>query len=108
MGSTESKVSSPPKQTPVVPLLDTIHNEVNEDGLPTYAPTAIPSQAVTYRFARCSPFAMVLVEDKIASPVEDRGLYHISVGVNIWMPSCTVTTVRRGSSETGSQVAQLE
>lgn len=51
---------------------------------------------------------MVLVEDGGGALLEGQGLYHISVGVNIWMPSCTVTTVRRGPSESGPLVAQLE
>ncbi|GJE97770.1 hypothetical protein PsYK624_139910 [Phanerochaete sordida] len=42
------------------------------------------------------------------SGTEASALYHISVGVNVWMPSMTVTTVRRGSSEAGPIVASLE
>lgn len=78
----------------------------HNDGLPTYASATNLSEPVTYGFIRCSPFAMVLSPD--GAGVESHGLYHISIGVNIWMPSMTVTTVRRGSKEDGPVVASVE
>lgn len=80
--------------------------KTDDDGLPTYTSVAHPSKFVTYGFIRCSPFAMVLSPEE--SGMEGSGLYHISVGVNIWMPSMTVTTLRRGASESGPIVASLE
>lgn len=80
--------------------------DVHEDGLPTYASAAYPTKPVTYGFIRFSPFAMV-VSPEVAG-MEQHGLYYISVGVNIWMPSMTVTTVRRGSREDGPVVASIE
>ena len=79
-------------------------NKIEQDGLPTYASATLPDAAVTYCFRRTSPFAMVLELEEVAGHV----LYHISVGVNIWMPSCTVTTVRRGAVEDGPIIAELE
>ncbi|EKM54557.1 uncharacterized protein PHACADRAFT_258490 [Phanerochaete carnosa HHB-10118-sp] len=81
-------------------------SKADVDGLPTYASVGYPPVAVTYSFVRCSPFAMMLCPE--GSSTEGSGLYHISVGVNVWMPSMTVTTVRRGSGETGPIIASLE
>lgn len=78
---------------------------IDSDGLPTYASVTHPTAATTYLFTRTSPFAMVLQQDGLGI---EHALYHISVGVNIWIPSCTVTTVRRGSTEDGPIVSQLE
>ncbi len=80
-------------------------SEIHEDGLPTYASATHPSTPTTYMFTRCSPFAMVLTQEGAGMAT---GLYHISVGVNVWIPTCTVTTVRRGPTEDGPIVAQLE
>ena len=85
-------------------------------GLPTYATAAFPGHAVTYRFAQAGPFAMrVAAEHVDADPVERAsvgvpalGRYHISVGVNVWAPRSYVTSVRRGLSEDGPLVAQIE
>lgn len=81
--------------------------EVAPDGLPTYASATHPSAPVTYAFTRSSPFAMVLAPDATTG-MGGHALYHVSVGVNVWMPSSAVTTVRRGGSETGPVVAILE
>ena len=81
------------------------HPRTDSDGLPTYASVTHPTAATTYLFTRTSPFAMVLRQDGLGI---EHALYHISVGVNIWNPSCTVTTVRRGSAEDGPIVSQLE
>lgn len=84
-----------------------ILEEAAPDGLPTYASATHPSAPVTYAFTRSSPFAMVLAPDATAG-MDGHALYHVSVGVNVWMPSSTVTTIRRGGSETGPVVAILE
>ena len=89
---------------------------VDAHGLPTYATAAFPGHAVTYRFAQAGPFAMrVAAEHVDADPVEGAsvgvpalGRYHISVGVNVWAPRSYVTSVRRGLSEDGPLVAQIE
>lgn len=80
--------------------------DFDADALPTYASVAHPTQAVTYGFIRSSPFAMVVSPE--GTHMDGSGLYHISVGVNVWMPSMTVTTVRRGTNETGPIVASVE
>ncbi|KZT27523.1 hypothetical protein NEOLEDRAFT_1130495 [Neolentinus lepideus HHB14362 ss-1] len=73
--------------------------------LPTYVEAAYPSAPKTYTFTRCSPFAMLMASE---SRVEDaRFVYHISVGVDVWMPSAVWTCVRRGG-EGGAVLAQLE
>jgi len=79
--------------------------EVDESGLPTYFSATYPTRPVAYHFEQASPFAMT-----IFCPDEDiagTGKYHISVGLNVWMPSSCVTTVRR-NGEDGPVVAQLE
>jgi len=83
-----------------------IQLQTHPDGLPTYASTMTTSAPVSYGFTRCSPFAMIVSPDSGSG--RGQGLYCISVGVNVWMPSSTVTTIRRGSSEEGSLVAELE
>ncbi len=81
------------------------HPKTDSEGLPTYASVTHPTAATTYLFTRTSPFAMVLHQDGLGI---EHALYHISVGVNIWIPSCTVTTVRRGAAEDGPIISQLE
>ena len=81
-------------------------NNKREDGLPSYASATHPSSSMTYIFHRTSPFAMVLSPQ--SSGTAGDALYHISVGVNVWMPSLTVTTVRRGSREDGPIAASIE
>jgi hypothetical protein len=44
----------------------------------------------------------------LTSCLEARTLYHVSVGVDVWMPSASVTYVRRGPTLDGPLVAQLE
>ncbi|CAL1694772.1 unnamed protein product [Somion occarium] len=74
-----------------------------------YTNSAQISGPVVLQFVRCSPFAMVVTEDLGGVSHPETGTkYHISVGVNIWMPNCTVTTIRRGPTEDGRLVAQLE
>lgn len=80
--------------------------ETDASGLPTYASAVHPSTPTSYGFIRSGPFAMIVTPD--AERVREVGLYHVSVGVNIWMPSSTVTTIRRGSSEEGQMVAEIE
>ncbi|KAI0803226.1 hypothetical protein BC629DRAFT_1284133 [Irpex lacteus] len=77
------------------------------DELPAYSASMTPSVPVTYNFVRTSPFAMVVSAEGASNPRE-QGLYHVGVGANIWMPNCTVTTVRRGSNENGPIVAEIE
>ncbi|KAI0706173.1 hypothetical protein BC835DRAFT_11562 [Cytidiella melzeri] len=81
--------------------------ETHSDGLPTYAGAMTSIVPVTYGFVRCSPFAMVVSPDPESRGV-GHGLYHVSVGVNVWMPSSTVTTIRRGSNDDGPIVAEIE
>lgn len=81
-------------------------NEASHDGLPSYASATSPSAPTTYTFRRTSPFAMVLSPQ--TSATDSDALYHIGVGVNVWMPSLTVTTVRRGPREDGPIAATLE
>ena len=82
--------------------------ETHEDGLPTYSSAVYPTGPTTYQFTRTSPFAMIVSEDFGTPHIEMLGKYHISVGVNVWMPHCTITTIRRGGSEDGQLVAELE
>ena len=74
------------------------------DDLPNYSFAVYPREPVTYRFSQCSPYALVLVnDDGTAQP-----RYHISVGLNVWMPTAFTTTIREGGSNHGRLVAQLE
>ncbi|KAI0789536.1 hypothetical protein C8Q75DRAFT_733757 [Abortiporus biennis] len=85
--------------------------DTHADGLPTYDSAAFPTRPTSYHFVRSSPFSMVVVEESIGTQVrelEGHGVYHISVGLNVWMPNCTVTTIRRGGSDNGRVVAELE
>ncbi|TFK56443.1 hypothetical protein OE88DRAFT_1721668 [Heliocybe sulcata] len=75
-----------------------------DSALPSYAEAAFPSSERTYTFTRCSPFAMVMSSE---SQEDSQFAYHISVGVDVWMPSAIWTSVRRGGEE-GAVVAQLE
>ena len=81
--------------------------EEDEHGLPTYASAAYPSAPVAYRFAQAGPFAMVLTAGD-EEDVPGLGRYHLSVGVNVLAPRSTVTSIRRGLSEDGPLVAQIE
>ncbi|KAI0095186.1 hypothetical protein BDY19DRAFT_988951 [Irpex rosettiformis] len=81
--------------------------ETDADGPPTYSVTMASTTPVTYGFVRTSPFAMVVSPDGVQS-AHGHGLYHIGVGVNVWMPNCTVTTIRRGPNENGPVVAEVE
>ncbi|OCH92975.1 hypothetical protein OBBRIDRAFT_832985 [Obba rivulosa] len=79
--------------------------EVDESGLPTYFSATYPTRPVAYQFEQVSPFAMT-----ISCPDEDipgTGKYYVSVGLNVWMPSSCVTTVKR-NGEDGPFVAKLE
>ncbi|TBU62467.1 hypothetical protein BD310DRAFT_52244 [Dichomitus squalens] len=80
--------------------------ETDEHGLPTYASAAFPSHPTTYRFAQAGPFASTVSagDEEIAG----LGRYHVSVGVNIWAPRSGVTIVRRGLTEDGPIVGQIE
>jgi hypothetical protein len=80
--------------------------ETNKDGQSAYAGATHPSAPVTYTFQQSSPFAMVLSPENVSKHPD--ALYHVSVGINVWMPSLTVTTVRRGSREDGPVVASVE
>ena len=93
----------------VLEITETSGQEADADSLPAYAQAVAMTSAVpvTYGFVRKSPFAMVVSPDGVLN-AHGHGLYHISVGFNIWMPSCTVTTIRRGSSENGPIVAEVE
>lgn len=73
--------------------------------LPTYAQVAYPAEPRTYAFTQRSPFAMVMASEGAGD--DARFTYYISVGVNVWMPSCVNTFVRRGG-EDGRLIAQLE
>jgi hypothetical protein len=81
--------------------------ETHPDGLPTYAGAMTSLVPVTYGFVRRSPFAMVVCPDS-GCHGRGHGLFHVSVGVNVWMPSSTVTTIRRGGKEEGPIVAEIE
>ena len=81
--------------------------EEDEQGLPTYASAAYPSAPVAYRFAQAGPFAMVLTAGD-EEEVPGLGRYHLSVGVNVLAPRSTVTSIRRGLSEDGPLIAQIE
>ncbi|TBU26837.1 hypothetical protein BD311DRAFT_846925 [Dichomitus squalens] len=80
--------------------------ETDEHGLPTYASAAFPSHPTTYRFAQAGPFASTVSagDEEIAG----LGRYHVSVGVNVWAPRSGVTIVRRGLTEDGPIVGQIE
>lgn len=84
--------------------LEIVPEDADSDGLPTYATAAFPADTVAYNFVRCSPFAMVIMSDT----VPEQPLYHISIGVNVWMPTSFTTCIRRGGTEEGRVVAQLE
>lgn len=81
--------------------------EVDEQGLPTYASAAYPSRAMGYRFVQAGPFAMTLSAEG-EEEVAGMGRYHVSVGVNVWAPRLSVTSVRRGLAEDGPLVAEIE
>ncbi|KAK7695157.1 hypothetical protein QCA50_002347 [Cerrena zonata] len=108
--SLSTNLSRPPPPLYRVPehTLPILQHGTHEDGLPTYSSAALSAKPTTYQFIRSSPFAMIVSEDFGASRSEVPGKYHISVGVNVWMPSCTITTIRRGGSEDGHLVAELE
>lgn len=77
--------------------------EKDEYGFSAHPPTYHPSEdATTYEFSQTGPFTMALTSSAGGVPA-----YHISVGLNVWMPSSTVTYLRRGG-EDGPLVAQLE
>ncbi|KIP11596.1 hypothetical protein PHLGIDRAFT_124738 [Phlebiopsis gigantea 11061_1 CR5-6] len=107
--SSTSSSRSPARALSVNQVLeDSIRIEpaTHADGLPTYATAAYPTLAATYSFIRSSPFAMILSSD--TPGISPHRLYHISIGVNIWMPTMTVTTIRRGTRENGPVVASIE
>ncbi|EMD32602.1 hypothetical protein CERSUDRAFT_126710, partial [Gelatoporia subvermispora B] len=79
--------------------------EVDESGLPTYFSATYPTKPVAYQFLQVSPFAMTITcsdED-----IPGTGKYHVSIGLNVWMPSSSVTTIKR-NGEDGPFVARLE
>ena len=78
--------------------------DVDSDGLPNYSSATYPRVPATYTFAQSSPLALVLMSDD--APSQPR--YHISVSLNVWMPTAFTTTIREGGSDHGKLVAQLE
>lgn len=106
--STNFSRTPPPLYRVPEHTLPILQHDTHEDGLPTYSSAAHPTKSTTYQFIRSSPFSMIVSEDLGTSRAEVSGKYHIGVGVNVWMPSCTITTIRRGGSEDGPLVAELE
>ncbi|TFY75409.1 hypothetical protein EWM64_g8602 [Hericium alpestre] len=90
------------------------------DAAPEYAASPIPStgwtsppsrpvttsQPLTYTFSPLSFNSMLLLPPPDAS--DTRPKYHISVILNCFMPASFITTVRRGASETGKVVGEIE
>ncbi|KJA27920.1 hypothetical protein HYPSUDRAFT_62318 [Hypholoma sublateritium FD-334 SS-4] len=85
-----------------------LDTSIDSDRLPDYV-TALgrPTLPTTYKFVPSdSPSAMIVTQYSDES--EAGAKFHISVGMNCFMPLNHVTTIRRGSSPTGELVAEFE
>lgn len=109
-----SEGTSPISDTPLFPITASLtgipippaSERVPFGNPPSYGIASQPVQPVLYSFSTVSPTSMLLLPPLSAS--DSRPRYHISVSTNCFTPSSYITTIRKGTSESGELVGEFE
>ncbi|KAL1739727.1 hypothetical protein HDZ31DRAFT_68647 [Schizophyllum fasciatum] len=89
-----------------LPLPEGLNDTAPLEDPPAYVDARRPTEPITYVFTPSGANAMLLLPP--ADSADTRPLYHISVAMNVFVPTSFITTIRRGGTEEGPIVGDFE
>ncbi|KAI4528300.1 hypothetical protein K523DRAFT_367866 [Schizophyllum commune Tattone D] len=105
-GAHEVPVLTSDEGSPATSVLVNLNEPAPSEDPPAYVDARRPTEPITYVFTPSGANAMLLLPPSQAA--DSRPLYHISVAMNVFVPTSFITTVRRGGTEEGPIVGDFE